>query len=108
MTPDLEALVPPGARLLAPDASGAYPHPYAHAILSAPAPSGALAIPDEPAAPWPVESAPPLLVDSAETLSDMVRHLMACKEMAVDLEAHSFRSFQGFTCLIQASVSRDQ
>lgn len=33
----------------------------------------------------------------------MVQHLVTCTEVAVDLEHHHYRSFQGFTCLLQIS-----
>lgn len=42
-------------------------------------------------------------VDTPEQLAAMVQHLAGCKEVAVDLEHHHYRSFQGFTCLLQIS-----
>lgn len=41
-----EALVPPGGRVLAPDAEGRYPHPYAAAIHDSAVPASLLAIPE--------------------------------------------------------------
>lgn len=43
-------------------------------------------------------------VDTPEALEDLIQVLSAEKEIAVDLEHHSFRSFQGLTCLMQLST----
>ncbi|EFJ50729.1 hypothetical protein VOLCADRAFT_58009, partial [Volvox carteri f. nagariensis] len=43
-------------------------------------------------------------VDGEEALAGMVSELEAAEELAVDLEHHSHRSFQGFTCLMQIST----
>jgi len=40
-------------------------------------------------------------VDSWSALNEMMEHLRKFKEIAFDLEHHSYRSFQGITCLIQ-------
>jgi exosome complex exonuclease RRP6 len=40
-------------------------------------------------------------VDTEENLLRMSEELEICTEIAVDLEHHSFRSFQGITCLMQ-------
>ena len=37
----------------------------------------------------------------------MVQHLGTAKEVAVDLEHHHYRSFQGFTCLMQLSTRQE-
>ena len=55
-----------------------------------------------------LEETPFALVTTPEQLQDMASHLATSRELAVDLEHHSFRSFQGFTCLLQLSTrSRD-
>ncbi|KAH8552731.1 ribonuclease H-like domain-containing protein, partial [Umbelopsis sp. PMI_123] len=46
-------------------------------------------------------------VDNEETLKDMCSKLEAATEIAVDLEHHDYRSFQGFVCLMQIST-RDE
>jgi len=47
-------------------------------------------------------------VDTVSALAELAAALADESEFAVDLEAHSFRSFQGFTCLLQLSTrSRD-
>lgn len=45
------------------------------------------------------------LVASAATLAEMCTHLEGCREIAVDLEHHSYRSFLGITCLMQVWLS---
>ena len=60
--------------------------------------------PASPIAPAPTDATPCVFVDTPEALEDMVAHLDKSNEMAVDLEHHSYRSFQGFTCVIQVST----
>lgn len=43
-------------------------------------------------------------VDTLESLKSLVEHLDKSDEIAVDLEHHSYRSYLGFTCLIQIST----
>ena len=45
-------------------------------------------------------------MDDEEKLAELVEHLREdkVKEIAVDLEAHSMRSYQGFLCLMQIST----
>ena len=45
-------------------------------------------------------------VDSAEGLAAMASGLAGCSEVALDLEHHSYRSYHGFTCLVQISTRR--
>ena len=42
-------------------------------------------------------------IETREKLDEMIAHLDGVCEIAIDLEAHSLRSFQGFTCLLQIS-----
>ena len=49
-------------------------------------------------------STPMHWVDTPEALADLGGALAGEAEIAVDLEAHSFRSFQGFVCLMQIST----
>lgn len=44
------------------------------------------------------------VVETPEQLDALAEHLKECKEFAVDLEHHSYRSFKGFTCLMQIST----
>jgi len=47
-----------------------------------------------------------MFVDTQEALVEVVNHLSEdrVKEIAIDLEAHATRSYQGFTCLMQIST----
>lgn len=60
--------------------------------------------PRVPALPPPLESTPLNMVESVRDLTTMIQKLRICREIAVDLEHHNYRSFQGFTCLIQIST----
>ena len=53
-----------------------------------------------------LEHTPFLFVENEAQLAEMREHLMdpVNTEVAVDLEHHNFRSFQGFTCLMQIST----
>ena len=46
------------------------------------------------------------LVATSDQLSSMIDDIttLGAKELAIDLEHHSYRSFQGFTCLMQIST----
>lgn len=46
------------------------------------------------------------MVDTEEEFQKMFDHLKEAKEIAIDLEHHSYRSFQGFVCLMQISTRR--
>ncbi len=43
-------------------------------------------------------------VDTEEALQSLASKLETAHEFAVDLEHHSYRSYQGFTCLMQLST----
>lgn len=57
-----------------------------------------------PVAPRPLEETPLVYVDTPAALADMAQRLAASRHVAIDLENHSFRSYQGFTCLMQVST----
>lgn len=44
------------------------------------------------------------LVDTKNLFDDMLVKLKRCKEFAMDLEHHSYRSFQGLVCIVQIST----
>lgn len=64
----------------------------------------------EPSGPAPIN--PPILserpfsfIDTEEDLNDLLEILkIGVREIAVDLEHHAFRTFQGLTCLMQLST----
>lgn len=61
----------------------------------------------DPIEPPDLTSTPIILVETVEQLIEMCKHIESQKEFAVDVEHHSYRSFQGITCLVQIST-RDQ
>ena len=56
--------------------------------------------------PEALEWTPFLYIDTQEGLDEFAGQLKGVQEIAVDLEAHHFRSFQGLTCLMQVSLPR--
>ena len=46
-----------------------------------------------------------LWVDTIDKLTDLVNKLELVTQMAVDLEAHSYRSFAGLVCLMQITIN---
>ncbi|DBB05628.1 TPA: hypothetical protein ACH3X1_012245 [Trebouxia sp. C0004] len=60
-----------------------------------------------PQAPRELEETPLTLVETTQALQSMVQHLGTAKEVAVDLEHHHYRSFHGFTCLMQLSTRQE-
>uniref|UniRef100_A0A2A4JBP7 Exosome complex component 10 homolog n=1 Tax=Heliothis virescens TaxID=7102 RepID=A0A2A4JBP7_HELVI len=44
-------------------------------------------------------------VDTEAKLDALVEHLNTVKELAIDLEHHSYRTYQGITCLIQVTTT---
>ncbi|CAF1195051.1 unnamed protein product [Adineta steineri] len=56
-----------------------------------------------PQYPKAIEETKCLFVDSLDKLKTMMDHIEIQSELAVDLEHHSYRSYQGFTCLMQIS-----
>merc|ERR1711962_879353 len=51
-----------------------------------------------------LDETPLIMVDNVKKLHAMMKQLKEIKEIAVDLEHHSYRSFQGFVCLMQIST----
>ncbi|XP_069364747.1 exosome complex component 10 homolog isoform X3 [Maniola hyperantus] len=62
------------------------------------APAGA------PTMPPPVEQTKITMVSTEEQLDELLKHLRSVEEIGVDLEHHSYRSYQGFTCLMQMTT----
>ncbi|KAG8179896.1 hypothetical protein JTE90_017428 [Oedothorax gibbosus] len=58
----------------------------------------------EPMVPKPLEETPLVMVTTEEQLKELCAELKKQESFAVDLEHHSYRSFQGFTCLMQVST----
>ncbi|KAJ2812790.1 exosome nuclease subunit [Coemansia furcata] len=87
-------------------AVAALPHPYEYEIKHYEAPPRLFAE-AEAQAPRDWDTTPFAFVDTPAALTAMMAHLAGSSEIAIDLEHHNFRSFQGFTCLVQLS-SRTQ
>ncbi|XP_053818916.1 exosome component 10 [Vidua chalybeata] len=52
----------------------------------------------------PIEETPCHFITTLDELVELNEKLMTCKEFALDLEHHSYRSFLGLTCLMQIST----
>ena len=63
--------------------------------------------PGEPIPPRALRDTPCTMVDTPEGLARMAAVLAQQDSVAVDLEAHTLRSFQGFTCLMQVSTRQE-
>ena len=78
---------------------------YAHALTSRREYAEFMVGPRPSVLPTPMDEEHPLeVVETPEALDALASHLDDCKEFAVDLEHHSYRSFKGFTCLMQIST----
>ena len=54
-----------------------------------------------------LEATPLTYIDTLPALQAAAERLARADELAVDLEHHGFRSFQGFTCLMQISTREE-
>jgi exosome complex exonuclease RRP6 len=55
----------------------------------------------------PLEETPLTLVSTSAQLAALIDKLRESREIAIDLEYHSYRSYTGFVCLMQIST-RDE
>lgn len=53
-----------------------------------------------------IDSTPLTFVNSAHQFNEMMIDIAQVSEIAVDLEHHDYRSYQGFTCLMQISTRK--
>jgi len=60
-----------------------------------------------PISPKPFEETPFTFVSTRAQFDSMLEKLRVCKELALDLEHHSYRSFAGFLCLMQISTREE-
>lgn len=81
-------------------------HPYYYETRHLPYPTSMFTI-TEPREPASFDDTPFSFVDTPEALEAMVAKLQQAKEIAVDLEHHSLRTYHGITCLMQIST-RDE
>lgn len=54
--------------------------------------------------PRPENETPLIIIDDEPSMLRLCEELKHERSFAVDLEHHNYRSYQGFTCLIQVSV----
>lgn len=80
-----------------------YSHPYEYEIQNFEIDDRLLAS-SNPIKPPDLESTPIVLVENDKQLEEMCKHIENECEFAVDVEHHSYRSFQGITCLLQIST----
>ena len=80
-----------------------FPHPYEHEISSFKVPSEMLKR-VKPTKPNDSDATPFMFVITVDQLKKLHKRLMASTQFAIDLEYHSYRSFLGFTCLMQIST----
>ncbi|RVE50713.1 hypothetical protein evm_004623 [Chilo suppressalis] len=81
-----------------------YEHPYKVELDLYRPPNRFLDSSPEPSFPPPLEDTPLTIVDTAPALDGLMEHLATVHELAVDLEHHSYRTYQGITCLIQITT----
>ncbi|KAF5360491.1 hypothetical protein D9756_004521 [Leucocoprinus leucothites] len=81
-------------------------HPYRYEINHVSYPSHLYA-PASPMPPLSLSETPFTWISTPDALQSMLEKLRVAKEIAVDLEHHSYRSYAGFLCLMQIST-RDE
>ncbi|NXE17934.1 EXOSX protein, partial [Ardeotis kori] len=80
-----------------------FAHPYQYELEHFSPPDGDLKKP-EPQMYRPIKETPCHFITTLDELVELNEKLMNCKEFALDLEHHSYRSFLGLTCLMQIST----
>ncbi|KAK7070703.1 Exosome component 10 [Halocaridina rubra] len=80
-----------------------YSHPYEYELFHW-TPPVSQQEPVAPIVPKPLDDTPIVVVEREEDLVKVVEELKTCREFAVDLEHHSYRSYQGLACLMQIST----
>ncbi|XP_050360951.1 exosome component 10 isoform X2 [Nymphalis io] len=82
-----------------------YEHPYKVEIETfEPSLEVLSADPEPPTFPPPLEETNYTYIDTEELVDQLVEHLETVEELAVDVEHHSYRTYQGITCLIQITT----
>jgi exosome complex exonuclease RRP6 len=81
-------------------------HPYRYEINHISYPSHVYN-PVSPTPPLSLSETPFTWISTPEGLQKMLNKLQTAKEIAVDLEHHSYRSYSGFLCLMQISTREE-
>lgn len=77
-----------------------YNHPYEHEIKNCGVPNTSIEV-----IPYKgLDETPLSIIESGLSLNLMIQELKQHKEIAVDLEHHSYRTYLGITCLMQIST----
>ncbi|KAI7883627.1 hypothetical protein K492DRAFT_205290 [Lichtheimia hyalospora FSU 10163] len=92
--------------MLSDESPRSLPHPYEYEIEHLEYPEFMFED-KEPIMYEPFDTTSAIWVDNDEQLENMMKDLATAREIAIDLEHHNYRSYQGFTCLMQISI-RDQ
>lgn len=81
-------------------------HPYYYEITHISYPSHVLNPPSDPVPPPPLSDDILTYVSADEQFDQLLSHLESpeVKELAVDLEHHSYRTYRGFLCVMQIST----
>jgi exosome complex exonuclease RRP6 len=81
-------------------------HPYYYEITHSSYPSHVFNPPSDPASPPPLSDDTLTYVSTEAQFDELLTHLQSpeVKELAVDLEHHSYRTYRGFLCLMQIST----
>lgn len=85
------------------DEDGSYLHPYEFE-LSKFVPNQSQLMKGTVNSPGELEQTPLMFVDKESDLNVMMKELSEATEVAIDVEHHSYRTFQGITCLLQLST----
>ncbi|KAK6171223.1 hypothetical protein SNE40_019458 [Patella caerulea] len=85
------------------DVNFSYQHPYQFEILEFQVPTTQLEK-EEPKMSLLLSTTPFTFIDTVPQLETLLTKLQSVTEIAVDLEAHSYRTYQGITCLMQIST----
>ncbi|PHH62869.1 hypothetical protein CDD81_6587 [Ophiocordyceps australis] len=80
-----------------------YKHPYFTEISAMKYPSH-LYEQSKPIPPQPIQHTSAIWVDTYQGVLDMLQELQAATEIAVDLEHHDYRTYNGLVCLMQIST----
>ncbi|XP_065371175.1 exosome complex component 10 homolog [Calliphora vicina] len=79
-----------------------YLHPYEFELMKFEAPNSLLKT-RKPQKPKDTEQTELMYVDTPVKLKQALEELRGATELAIDVEHHSYRTFLGFTCLVQIS-----
>lgn len=83
------------------------PHPLQAQLDALTYPDWQVAVPDTAHQYKLFEETPFAFIDTLSELEAVAARLSQAQEIAVDLEAHNYRSFQGFCCLMQLSTREE-